>query len=421
VGDVIQKRYELVERIGEGGMAVVWRAVDRRLARTVAIKVIAPELAGEPHFLARFTAEARSVARISHPHVVSVLDFGQDEGRPYLVMEYVSGGALSDCADAMLPSRAVEIVVHAARGAGAAHDHGIVHRDIKPANILLTEDGRAKLADFGIASTRVAAAVTASGVALGSPHYISPEQASGRRATPASDVYALGVVLYELITGRRPFEADNPVAVAMAHVERAPEPPSAVVADLDPELETLVLRCLAKDPDARFADGHALAIALENGDTTAPRPVVGVTRGRARVVRLRLAAGLGALVLVAAVTAWAVSSGPTKEPAAVADPLPKVDFDGRPRTPTPSPSALSSQPAPAPTSSPAPSPTPSPGDRRSNEQDTTPGGAIGPSPAPSPRPSPSATPSPAPSPTVVPTPSPTTAPTPEVEDAADGP
>jgi serine/threonine-protein kinase len=245
-------------------MAEVWCARDERLQRPVAIKFLGAQFHDDPEFLVRFFSEAQSVAQMSHPNVVCVLDFGDFEDRPYLVMEYVGGGSLADLTgEPMLPERALEVVAEAARGAGAAHALGLVHRDIKPANILLTEHGSAKLADFGIASSQHSEKLTATGQAIGSPHYISPEQASGLGCGPRSDVYALGVVLYELLTGRPPFDADNVTAIAIAHVDKAPTPPGDLVADLDPYVEDLVLRCLDKDPAARFADGSALAVALE--------------------------------------------------------------------------------------------------------------------------------------------------------------
>ncbi len=262
-GDIIQGRYLLEERLGKGGMGQVWRAVDQRLERTVAIKLIAPQLAHEPEFLVRFLREAQSIARISHPNVVGVLDFGEADDKPFLVMEYVPGQPLGEVTGHPIdPERAVAVIAQAADAAGAAHKQGIVHRDIKPANIIVTDEGRAKLVDFGIASHENVERITATGTTIGSPHYISPEQASGGNATSRSDVYALGVVLFELLTGRRPFEGDQIAAIAIAHVEKPPPAPSQFVDGIDPQLEQVVMRCLAKDPNDRFADGQELARAL---------------------------------------------------------------------------------------------------------------------------------------------------------------
>ncbi|HWC14762.1 MAG TPA: serine/threonine-protein kinase [Actinomycetota bacterium] len=270
-GDTVHRRYELTNLLGKGGMAEVWRAVDSHLSRPVAIKFLVPQLAEDPEFLVRFFAEAQAVARISHPNVVKILDFGEHDGSPFLVMEAVAGGSLTELVgEPMDPARVLEIVAGAAAAAGAAHDAGIIHRDIKPANILMDPDGEAKLADFGIASSSGRSErLTATGAAIGSPHYISPEQASGGIATPASDVYALGIVLYELLTGVRPFDRDNVTAIAIAHVDEQPAPPSSHIPEVAP-LDALVLRCLAKDPAARFADGNELAAALGSFDLAAP-------------------------------------------------------------------------------------------------------------------------------------------------------
>jgi eukaryotic-like serine/threonine-protein kinase len=265
-GDKIQDRYELASLLGRGGMAEVWRARDNRLNRFVAVKLLGPGLAGEPNNLVRFFREAQSVAGISHPNVVTVLDFGEHGARPYLVMEYAPGGSLADVTGTpMDPDRARDVVAKIAAGAGAAHARGIVHRDIKPANVLLDQHGNPKLADFGIAAAAGGERLTATGTTVGSPHYISPEQAAGSIATPASDVYSLGVVLYELLTGHRPFEDEGVMAVLVAHVEREPPAPSTHVIGLDPALEALVMRCLSKEPAERFAAGDELSAALSGG------------------------------------------------------------------------------------------------------------------------------------------------------------
>ena len=283
-GENIKDRYRLEQPLGRGGMAEVWRATDERLSRPVAIKFLDARLIEHPEFLVRFFAEAQSVARLTHPNVVAVFDFGAVEDGSYLVTEYVGGGALSELVSGPLePERALDIVRQAARGAGAAHAIGVVHRDIKPGNILLTEDGRPKLADFGIAAAQGGERLTGTDQALGSPHYISPEQVEGEPGSPASDVYALGVVLYELLTGSKPFTAESVTALAIQHVERDPDPPSTLVAGLDPGIDALVLRCLAKDPNRRFHDGNALADAIESGQLR----VTSSGRLRRRLRRLR--------------------------------------------------------------------------------------------------------------------------------------
>lgn len=341
-GDLIQTRYELTEPLGRGGMAEVWLAQDSNLGRPVAIKFLAPQLSEDPEFLVRFFSEAQAVARISHPNVVKVLDFGEFEDSPYLVMEAVPGGPLTDkVGEPHEPDWAFEIVGAAARAAGAAHDLGIVHRDIKPANILLDEDGTAKLADFGIASSGRSERLTATGAAIGSPHYISPEQASGGNAVPASDVYALGIVLYELLTGVRPFEADNVTAVAIAHVEKEPVPPSTHVPELDPLVDALVLRCLAKDPAERFIDGNELAAALERTDPaqTGPIAVVATPVARWWASRSALVGAIVASALLAIPIVGVLASG-DGDSATAADgetaPLPNV---GGMRFKSPSPSS----------------------------------------------------------------------------------
>ena len=351
-GDVISDRYLLEERLGGGGMGQVWRARDQRLQRTVAIKLIAPQFANEPEFLVRFLREAQSIARISHPNVVSVLDFGEADEKPFLVMEHVPGKPLSEMTGTPMDAdEAVGVIAQAADAAGAAHGGGIVHRDIKPANIVLTEDGRAKLVDFGIASLENVDRITATGTTIGSPHYISPEQASGGKATPRSDVYSLGVVLFELLTGARPFEGESVAAVAVAHVENQPPAPSTIVPGIAPHLEGVVLKCLAKRPEDRFGDGRALADAL-SGDADARTMLVPAAADAAgstmvmpaddalayeadpfaeeddadspwKAALMGLLVGL--VVLAIAVGAYALLSGDEEPDAAVDDPTPAVE------------------------------------------------------------------------------------------------
>lgn len=315
---LIAERYRLEKEIGRGGMAEVWCAHDLRLDRRVALKLMAPALADDPGFLVRFFSEAQSVAQLNDPHVVQVLDFGDVDGRPFLVMELVEGGSVEDLTGSPLPpEEGVALVAQAAHGAGRAHSAGIVHRDIKPGNILVSEQG-AKLGDFGIASSTASENLTATGAALGSPHYMSPEQATGIAATPRSDVYSLGVVLYELLTGVRPFEAPNLTAVAIAHVDREPAPPSTHAPGLDPALQAIVLRCLAKDPALRYGDGNELAAALEGYLSGAAGWPAAAATGAAGRPGLR-AAAVAALALVVLAGGAALVAAATDEPDRQAD------------------------------------------------------------------------------------------------------
>lgn len=263
---LLKGRYRLLDVVGEGGMAIVWRAEDTELRRTVAVKVLREQFARDPEFLDRFRSEAQAAAGLNDPGIVSVFDVGEDGGRHYLVMEYVAGGDLKDVirAEAPLPAhRAIEIGARIARAVAAAHAKDLVHRDIKPQNVLVGPDGRMKVADFGIARAVSAAGMTAPGIVMGTVHYVAPEQAAGQPATPASDVYSIGVVLYEMLAGRVPFEAESSLGVAMKIMGEEPEP-LAVVNPRAPEvLVRIVERAMAKDPAARYRDAGALADALE--------------------------------------------------------------------------------------------------------------------------------------------------------------
>jgi serine/threonine-protein kinase len=259
VGIVVGNRYELTSRVAGGGMGEVWAARDQVLGRTVAVKLLRAQHADEPTFLHRFRTEARHAASLSHPGIASVYDYGEDDGAAYLVMELVPGEALSTRLQregALAPAVAVPLLQQSAAALQAAHSAGLVHRDVKPANLLITPDDHVKITDFGIARLGDDAGITRTGEVMGTAQYLSPEQALGQSATPASDVYSLGVVAYEMLAGRRPFDADTSVAIAMAHVQRAPEPLPAAV---PPAIAAVVLQALSKDPAQRHLPPRPLA------------------------------------------------------------------------------------------------------------------------------------------------------------------
>ena len=261
-------RYEMRSRIATGGMGEVWRAEDSVLGREVAVKVLKSEFAGDATFRTRFETEARHAASLHHPNIATVFDYGENESedggapRPYLVMELVEGRPLSDLIRPdrpMAPEKVRDLVSQAAGALAQAHAQGIVHRDVKPANMLVTPAGQVKVTDFGIARAADGVALTTTGEVVGTPYYLSPEQAQGRPATPASDVYALGVVLFECLTGARPFAHASGVATALAHVR---EPVPDLPADIPADLAEVTRRALAKDPADRYPDAAAMAAAL---------------------------------------------------------------------------------------------------------------------------------------------------------------
>jgi serine/threonine-protein kinase len=251
-GTLLSGRYRLDDRIATGGMGDVWRGTDETLGRTVAIKILLPSLLEEQGFSERFRLEARTMATINHPGVVDIYDYGSDQDVAYLVMEYVEGDALSRTlgrVGRLTPARTMALIAQAAEALQAAHSKGIVHRDVKPGNLLVRANGTLVLTDFGIARSAVAAQLTAAGAVLGTASYLSPEQASGQTATAASDIYSLGVVAYQCLSGRRPFDGDNPIEIAMKHVRLAPPP---LPADVPPAVRAIVERAMAKDPAARW-------------------------------------------------------------------------------------------------------------------------------------------------------------------------
>jgi eukaryotic-like serine/threonine-protein kinase len=266
-GDVIAGRYELLELVGSGGMSGVWKAHDRLLDRTVAIKILHDQFTADEEYVERFRREARSVAQLSHPNIVTVIDRGEDKGRQYIVFEYVEGENLKQLIErtGRLPVRdAVEMAVQMGRALAFAHSRGLVHRDVKPQNVLLNEDSQAKMTDFGIARSVDVQGVTITGTVLGTSEYIAPEQARGERVDALTDVYSLGVVLYELLTGGVPFQGENFVAVALRHVN---EPPPSVFErrpDAPPRVAMAVERAMAKRPEERFESMDEFVADLED-------------------------------------------------------------------------------------------------------------------------------------------------------------
>lgn len=258
-GVKLGNRYRLDERIASGGMGDVWRGTDEVLGRTVAVKSLLPALLDDPDFAERFRGEARTMATINHPGVVDIYDFGSDQQIAFLVMEHVEGEALLATLNRvgrLTSARTMALVAQAADALHAAHLEGIVHRDVKPGNLLVRPNGTLVLTDFGIARSDLVAQLTAAGSVLGTASYISPEQATGAVATPASDVYALGVVAYQCLSGRRPFSGDNPLEIALQHVR---DTPRALPADIPPQVRAVVERAMAKDPADRWPSAAALA------------------------------------------------------------------------------------------------------------------------------------------------------------------
>ena len=289
--DVLVDRYELGPVLGQGGMAKVHQGIDRQLGRQVAIKVLAPPFDRDREFVERFQREARAAAGLSHPNIVAVFDSGSDDGTHYIVTELVEGETLADRLrrDGPMPqAEAVAVAVDIARALLAAHERGLIHRDIKPGNVMLLPDARVKVVDFGIARAAGSDTLTNTGVVLGSTAYLSPEQASGQPVDERADLYALGCVLYEMLTGRVPFSADTPIATMYRHVNEDPPPPSTF-APIPSELEDIVMRALEKDPKRRFASASELEAALlavplaRSGDTMRLEPAAAETQPVGRI------------------------------------------------------------------------------------------------------------------------------------------
>jgi eukaryotic-like serine/threonine-protein kinase len=335
-------RYKLLVPLASGGMGRVWRARDTLLERPVAVKVLRSEFTGDATFRARFRAEAQHTAALHHPNIASVFDYGEieEDGEclAYLVMELVEGENLSDLLERegrLSPARTLDVLRQASSALAVAHAAGVVHRDVKPGNVLVGTDGVVKITDFGIAWSASSVPLTGTGHVVGTAHYLSPEQATGGKATPASDVYALGTVAYECLAGHRAFDGENSVQVALKQIREEPRP---LPPDVPAGIRQLVERAMAKDPAVRLSDGAALRAAVDtvtDGNNTAPIDAVGPygtavlrlpppgapepTARRAR--RLPVPLLLGALaalvavgVLVGLLTGTATSDRPASEP-----------------------------------------------------------------------------------------------------------
>src|ERR671932_2625360 len=291
----VDNRYRLVHPLGSGGMADVFLAHDHILDRDVALKIMSTRYASDEEFVERFKREAQSAAALSHPNIVSIFDRGSSEdGTYYIAMEYLPGGTLKDriLRRGALPARtAAAVALQIAEALRCAHERGVIHRDIKPQNILITESGDVKVADFGIARAASVSAMTETGWILGTVHYVSPEQAMGKPVGPQSDLYSLGIVLYEMLTGEVPYDAENPLGIAMQHVDGRLRPPREVDPSIPEGINAITVRLLAKDPKDRYPDTASLLEDLDRvGEGLTPvaatmRTLVGATRPQATVGR----------------------------------------------------------------------------------------------------------------------------------------
>ena len=271
-GTIVDERYTLDRKIGSGGMADVWLADDQELSRKVAIKMLHDRFAQDQEFVERFRREAQSAAGLQHPNVVSIFDRGEFSDTYFIAMEYVDGPQLKQLIKGGMGIQdAIDFTRQILNAARFAHRKGIVHRDLKPQNVLIDEDGRARVTDFGIARG-TSSDITATGSVMGTAQYLSPEQAQGKETTPASDIYSIGVILYEALTGRVPFEGDSAVSVALKQVSEAPRRPSTVNPEVPPALDAVVMRALAKDPEARFKDADAFMKGLDAAERAPDQP-----------------------------------------------------------------------------------------------------------------------------------------------------
>ena len=273
VDTLLRGRYRIGEKIAGGGMGTVFAATDEKLNRKVAVKCLADHLAGDASFVERFRREAQAAAGLSHPNIATVYDYGEEDGCHFIVMEIAEGRDLARVLreeGPLEPERAAPILGQICAALGHAHAAGIVHRDVKPANVILDDEGHVKVTDFGIARAAGDSKLTLTGTVLGTAHYISPEQANGDALTPQSDIYSLGVVAYELLTGALPFTGESLMAVAMRHVSEQVPPPSGLNPGVPVAMDEIVERATSKDPEDRFADTDEMAAALSAATDTAP-------------------------------------------------------------------------------------------------------------------------------------------------------
>lgn len=299
IGKMLDNRYELVEFIGNGGMALVYRAIDHRTGHSVAVKILRPEFNQDAEFLGRFEREATTASRMSHHNIVNLLDVGQDGEYRYLVMEFVRGKTLKDVIQdrgALAPEVAGQIAIRILSALQHAHKNGIIHRDIKPQNILVHSDGHIKVADFGIARVAGSSTISRSDSVMGSVHYFSPEQARGEEVTFASDLYSVGVVLYEMLTGQPPFDGDTPVAIALQHINGKAQPMHEINPAVPPAMERVVEKAMEKRPEKRYQSALEMAQDLQRalqdpqGDwleknTEQPIPSLAQQTGRQKPLR----------------------------------------------------------------------------------------------------------------------------------------
>ena len=272
IGTLLAQRYEIIEIIGEGGMAFVYKTHDRILDRVVAVKVLKDEYSNDPSFVEKFRIEALAAAKLSHPNIVNIFDVGQQNNKHYIVMEYVEGKTLQDFITLHAPlsvNKAVDFASMICDGLQAAHENGIIHRDIKPHNILITKSGIVKVADFGIAQAVSKKTLTFNGHIEGTVHYIAPEQAKGEPVTPATDLYSLGCVLYEMLTGNVPFDAESPITVVLKHIHDEPVLPREINQDIPIGLQNVILKSMEKNPARRFKTAEELHNALRDFNSDA--------------------------------------------------------------------------------------------------------------------------------------------------------